>query len=144
MAQYPIPQFIEQEGKIISFLTFRQFFILVGGGAVIAICFYIMPFAVFAGVAIGVIIVVSVIAFFKIDDQPVLKVLLNMFAFTTKSKTYVWKKKEQPYPFKTSLRQQEAARMKEITNEDKGSRLKSTKGMVEYRKKWNEGLATRD
>ena len=43
MEQYPIPQFIEQEGKIAFFLSFKQFFYLVGAGVVIFMLYYILP-----------------------------------------------------------------------------------------------------
>ena len=40
MEQYPIPQFIEQEGKIAFFISFRQFFYIVGAGAICFILYF--------------------------------------------------------------------------------------------------------
>ena len=129
MAQYPIPQFIESEGKIISFLTFRQFFWLVGGGAVCLGLYYVLPYILF--VILGFIIAVSVVmvAFVKINDMPITTLLLNYFSFSTKSKNYVWKKKQSAYPFATK-------KPPELTKVDgEPSKLQNAKQMIEYRKK---------
>ena len=43
MEQYPIPQFIEQESKIASFISFRQFFYLVGAGVICFFLYFLLP-----------------------------------------------------------------------------------------------------
>ena len=135
MAQYPIPQFIESEAKIISFLTFKQFFTLVSGGAVIAILFYTVPFAIFAIASICVALLVAAIAFLKIDNISAVTFVLNLISFTTKSKNYTWKKKEMPYPFKVKTNQE----VKEVeglhATETEPSGLKGINKIVEFRKK---------
>ncbi len=93
MAQYPIPQFIEEEGKIVFFLTFRQFFWLVGGGAACFLLYITMPFIVFLIGALVIMSLVSIVAFVKINGIPVMKVVLNFFGFLTQRKNYIWKKK---------------------------------------------------
>ncbi len=93
MAQYPIPQFIEEEGKIIFFLSFRQFFLLVGGGVVCYLLFITLPLIIFVICAIIIMGLVSAIAFLKINGIPIIKVTLNYFRFVTGSKDYMWKKK---------------------------------------------------
>ena len=128
MAQYPIPQFIEAEGKIIPFLTFKQFFWLVGGGAVAILIFYTLPFFMFV---IGVVVIglfIAVVAFLKIDNVSVPTIVINYIMFSTKSKNYVWKKKEIPYPF--TLKKSHNTVNPEITNG-----LQTAKKIVEYRKK---------
>lgn len=104
MEQYPIPQFIEQEGKIAFFVSFRQFFYLVGAGAVCFLLYFVLPFFLF--VICSAIIGISSIglAFITINGAPVINVLLNSFGFAAGSKNYVWQKKESPYPFKTIKR----------------------------------------
>ena len=129
MAQYPIPQFIEAEGKIISFLTFRQFFILVGGGAVCAISYYTLPFFYFLIITIFVGVVTAAVAFLKIDNESIVVVVINMIGYATKSKTYIWKKKEAKYPFKNNPAQEL------IKPEAKENRLHDVKAIIEYRKK---------
>lgn len=133
MEQYPIPQFIEAEGKIISFLTFRQFFILVGGGAICLGLYYVLPFYFFVTSFIFIAVIAGVVAFLKVDDMSVVTILLNFVKFSMGSKNYVWKKKEYPYPFgiKNAVKSSQSIG----TYQSEESKLRSTKTMVELRKK---------
>lgn len=92
MPQYPVPQFIEEESKIVFFMTFRQFFLLVGGGVVCFLLFLALPLLIFAICAVIVMALVSIIAFVKINNQSVIKALFNYMSFTTGPKNYIWKK----------------------------------------------------
>jgi len=93
MSQYPVPQFIEEEGKIIFFLTFRQFFLLVGGGVVCFLLFQFLPFYFFIIGSLFVMALISIIAFVKIDGIGVVRMVLNYFGFVAQNKDYMWKKK---------------------------------------------------
>ncbi len=128
MAQYPIPQFIEAEGKIISFLTFRQFFILVGGGAICALFYYTLPFFIFATGSIFVAIITAAVAVLKVDNDSIVTVVRNALGYFIASKNYIWKKKEAPYPLKNNPSHQ-------LAKPAALSKLKETKGIVEYRKR---------
>ncbi len=135
MAQYPIPQFIESEGKIISFLTFRQFFLLVGGGAFCLLFYYTLPFFLFVIFSIFIGLLVAAIAFVKIDNTSVVIIFLNFILFLTKSKDYVWQKKEHPYPFRVK-KHPEIKNIEEFTTSgSENSKLHNIKQIVEYRKK---------
>jgi hypothetical protein len=104
MEQYPVPQFIEQEGKIAFFLSFRQFFYLCGAGVICFILYYILPFFLFVIIG-GVVALGSVaLSFVSINGVPLLNMLLASIGFATGGKDYTWKKKESPYPFKTIKR----------------------------------------
>lgn len=98
--QYPIPQFIEEDAKIIAFLTFKQFFWLVGAGGVCVIWYYTLPFTFFATLSLITFASAAVLAFVKIDGASLIKVFLHIMGFTMGQKTYTWKKKENAYPFK--------------------------------------------
>ncbi|MEK7540785.1 MAG: PrgI family protein [Patescibacteria group bacterium] len=104
MDQYPIPQFIEQEGKIAFFISFRQFFYLVGAGALCFLLYFVLPRFLF--IIFSVLIGISAIclAFITVNGAPIINVLLSSLGFAAGSKNYVWKKKESPYPFKTIKR----------------------------------------
>ena len=93
MPQYPIPQFIEEEGKIIFFLTFRQFFLLVGGGVVSSILFIKLPLLVSVICSLFIMALVAIIAFVKINGISIVKMVFNYLGFVTKNKNYIWKKK---------------------------------------------------
>ncbi|OGZ69319.1 MAG: hypothetical protein A3D44_02570 [Candidatus Staskawiczbacteria bacterium RIFCSPHIGHO2_02_FULL_42_22] len=129
MAQYSTPQFTESEGKIISFLTFRQFFVLVGGGAVCFALYYTLPFALFLILGIMVATITAAIAFLKVNNTSVVTLVLHFITFSIASKTYVWKKKESVYPF--------ASKRYEAKDMEVGGKtaLDATKKIVEYRKK---------
>jgi len=133
MEQYPIPQFIESEGKIISFLTFRQFFVLVGGAGICLALYYTVPFYIFLVLSILVAVIVAGVAFLKIDNVSIVTIVLNFITFSVGSKNYIWKKKEYPYPFgiKNSVRSSQSMG----TYQAEEGKLKQTKAMVELRKK---------
>ena len=101
MPQYPTPQFIEQEGKIIYFLTFKQFFLLVGGLSTAIVFYYLLPFYFFVLGSIMVMGIVSVIAFVKIDNTSLVTMFLHFFGFLFENITYMWEKKKSPYPYKS-------------------------------------------
>ena len=129
MAQYPIPQFIEAEGKIVSFLTFKQFFWIVGGGALCVGFYYFLPYFLFITLSLLVAMFVVLMAFVKIDNVSVMTMILNVILFSTKSKNYTWKKKESAYPFKTK-------NMQDLSVQNPAeNKIHSVKNMIEYRKK---------
>ena len=135
MEQYPIPQFIEQEGKIAFFISFRQFFYLVGAGVICFILYYILPFFLFilASLAIGGTAVA--LAFVTINGVPIVNMLLASIGFMAGGKNYTWKKKESLYPFKP-IKQ---AHIKKIEQgpilQAQQSHLKKTKTEVELKTK---------
>ncbi|MDP2741781.1 MAG: hypothetical protein Q8O66_03815 [bacterium] len=104
MERYPIPQFIEQEGKIAIFISFRQFFYLLFAGVVCFIIYFSVPFFLFAILSFLIFAVAILLAFATMNGAPILNVLLGAFGFFTGGKNYTWKKKESPYPFKTIKR----------------------------------------
>ena len=104
MEQYPIPQFIEQEGKIAFFISFRQFFYLVGAGAICFVLYFVLPRFLFVISSIIIGLASVGLAFITINGYPVINIILNSLGFASGSKSYVWQKKESPYPFKTIKR----------------------------------------
>ena len=135
MEQYPIPQFIEQEGKIAFFISFRQFFYLVGAGAICFILYFVLPRFLF--VILSVIISISsvILAFVTINGAPVINILLNSIGFIIGSKNYVWKKMESPYPFKTIKRIQIKKIEEGTVLKAQDSRLKKIHTEVELKTK---------
>src|SRR6185369_1857309 len=133
MEQYPIPQFIEQEAKIIFFLTFKQFFILIGAGVVCFFFYFLFPFSLFVIVALIVFAIAGIVGFVKINDMPVEKIILNYFNFSIGSRDYTWRKKESalPYNVETTSRIQPIENVTPLTSQT--SRLKNVKRAVELR-----------
>jgi len=135
MEQYPIPQFIEAEGKIAFFISFRQFFYLVGAGVICFILYYVLPFYFFVIASFIIGSATAVLAFVQINGVPIINMILASVGFMTGGKNYTWKKKESLYPFKPIKR----AQIKKIEQgpvlKVQQSQLKKTKTEVELRTK---------
>jgi hypothetical protein len=135
MEQYPIPQFIEAEGKIAFFISFRQFFYLIGAGAVCFVLYFILPRFIFYIVAPTIFIAMIVLAFVTINGVPILNMILGAIGFSLGGKDYTWKKKESLYPFKPIKR----AQIKKIDTgpvlQAQTSQLKKTKTQIDLKTK---------
>ncbi len=89
---FQVPQFIEQQPKIIGFLTLPQFLYLAAGGGIIFILFYIFNFffwfitsSLVAGFVIG-------LAFIKINGQDLPKILRAALNYLWQPRTYTWQR----------------------------------------------------
>ena len=135
MEQYPIPQFIESESKIAFFISFRQFFYLVGAGVICFFLYYSLPRIIFYLSSAVIFVIAIVLAFGTIGGTPILNVILGSIGFSMGGKNYTWKKKESPYPFKPIRRTQ----IKKIDQgpilQSQTSQLKKTRTLVELRTK---------
>lgn len=92
MATFQTPQFIEQEAKIIGFLTLPQFGYIAGGGLIIFLSFKIFSFFLFLIIAVIVGGFAISLAFVKINGQTMPKVLFSAFFYFWDSRTYTWQK----------------------------------------------------
>ena len=135
MEQYPIPQFIEVEGKIAFFISFRQFFYLVGAGVVCFFLYFILPTFLFFIVSTIIAIATIVLAFVTVNGVPILNMILGAIGFSMGGKDYTWKKKESPYPFKPIKRTQIKRIEQGPVLQAQTSQLKKTKIAMELRTK---------
>lgn len=106
MQQYSLPQFIEKEGNIAFFISFRQFFYFMGAGILCFFLYYFLPPTIFYISAVIIFIITAILAFGMVNGMPILNVIMNSVGFSMGGKDYVWKKKEYPYPFKPIQRTQ--------------------------------------
>lgn len=90
--QYTVPKFIDQEDKIIAFVTVRQFLIMIVGGILIAVSYAIFSFAYFLLAAIVIGLVTAVISFVKVNGRPFHFFLINFLERTKKPRVRVWNK----------------------------------------------------
>ena len=135
MEQYPIPQFIEQESKIAFFISFRQFFYLVGAGIVCFFLYFILPRILFFLLSAIIFIATLILAFATVNGVPILNMILGAIGFSLGGKNYTWKKKESPYPFKPIKRTQIKKIEQGPVLQAQASQLKRTKTQVELRTK---------
>jgi hypothetical protein len=135
MEQYPIPQFIEAEGKIAFFLSFRQFFYLIGAGVICFALYFVLPSFLFFIIGPLVFVGTAILAFATINGAPIINIILGGIGFSMGGKDYTWKKKESLYPFKPIKR----AQIKKIEQgpvlQAQTSQLKRTKTMVDLKTK---------
>ncbi len=92
MEKFTVPQFIENEDKIISFLSVRQFLIMGGSFALIFVCYKLfstIPFLLAALILGGG---GGVLAFYKVNGQPFHLFLLNVFQTNRRPMLRIWKK----------------------------------------------------
>ena len=89
--QYQTPQFIDVEDKIFVPLTVKQFFYLLGGGAIIFLIYIFFQLWVLFLLGIPVGAFALSLAFLKIDEIPFVKVLGNFLSHSTEQKIYIWK-----------------------------------------------------
>ena len=135
MEQYPIPQFIEAESKIAFFLSFKQFFYLVGAGAACFVLYFVLPKFLFYIVAFVIVGGAATLAFVTVNGVPVLSTILGAVGFSMGGKNYTWKKKESPYPFKPIKRTQIKKIEQGPVLQAQTSQLKRTKAAMELRTK---------
>ena len=90
--QFQVPQFIEVEDKIFGPLTTKQFFYLLGAGAVIFIMyvFFQLWIVIIFGLPLGGFALAM--AFLKLDGVPFIKVVGNALGYAGANRLYLWKK----------------------------------------------------
>ncbi len=92
--QYPLPQFIEREPRIVGPLTFRQAIFLGAAGGLILLVRAVLP----PGLAWIMIILLAAtgasLAFVKIGGRPLPAVLTAAFQFITSPRRYLWEKEQ--------------------------------------------------
>jgi len=90
--RFQVPQFIEIESKIFGPLTLKQFIYLIGGAGIIFILYALLPFWLMIIFAIPVGALSFALAFYKMNNQPFIKIVENALKFFSSSRVYIWKK----------------------------------------------------
>jgi len=92
--QYQVPQFIEVEDKIFGPLTLKQFIYLAGGGGLCLLFFTLLPLYIAIPASIPVAGISLSLAFYKLNEQPLINTLEHAFTYSVGSKLYLWKQRE--------------------------------------------------
>lgn len=111
MQRFHVPQFIEVEDKIFGPLTLKQFIYVLGGGAIAFIMWIALPRVI---AIIGIIPVAALslgFAFYKVNGQPLLQVLANMFQYYIHHRLYLWRKESPKKGAKKELAHPDAQEM---------------------------------
>lgn len=91
--RYQVPQFIEVEDKIFGPLTLKQFIYLAGGGGLCLIAFTFLPLFITIIVAIPVIGFSLALAFYQVNERPLILAIEHAFGYYLSNKLYLWKQK---------------------------------------------------
>ncbi len=92
--RFQVPQFTEIEDTIFGPLTLKQFIYLIGGAGGVFILYALLPLYLMIPLAIPVGLFSMALAFYKVNNQPFIKVAENAFYYLTSSKLYLWRKQE--------------------------------------------------
>ncbi|MDD2658000.1 MAG: PrgI family protein [Candidatus Pacebacteria bacterium] len=92
--EYQVPQFIEVEDKIIGPLTLKQFIYVAGAGGLCVIFFIYLPIFVALLLTAPTIALAAALAFYKMNGKPFIEVLEAGFNYYTRSKLFLWKRRE--------------------------------------------------
>lgn len=90
--QFQVPQFIDIEDKIVGPLTLKQFLYLAGNAALAYVFYTIIPIA-----AIGVLVAIAflsfggLLAFYKYNNRPFIKVVSSVFFYYFRPRLYIWR-----------------------------------------------------
>lgn len=93
--QYQVPQFIEVEDKILSFLTVRQFVYLFITGVIIGILYFLLNTALWTIVALVIGGIAAGFTFIQYNGRPMSSLIWSVFLYYWLPRTYVWKRKEE-------------------------------------------------
>jgi hypothetical protein len=91
--RYQVPQFIEVEDKIFGPLTLKQFIYLAGGAGLSFVIYRLIPSLIFSFIPIAIVMGFSAaLAFYKINNKPLINVVEAAFKYYVSSKLFIWKK----------------------------------------------------
>jgi len=88
MSDYQVPQFIEDESRLVGPFTFTQLFILIGGGAIAFIFYKLLKGFIGIPLALIFLFLAIVISFTKINDMPLYKMIIPMVKHFVLPKKY--------------------------------------------------------
>jgi hypothetical protein len=87
---FNVPQFIDVEDKIAGPLTAKQLFWMMGMFATIMVVAYFFPGAATYVIAVPVVIVFTLLAFYRPSGQPLIMYVVHGFFFLFRPKLLMW------------------------------------------------------
>lgn len=92
--RFQVPQFTDVEDKIIGPFTFKQFVYLAGSAGIIVVLFVFTPKFIAFALALPVAAFGGALAFYKINNQPFIKMVEYFLKYHVTNKLYLWKHEE--------------------------------------------------
>lgn len=92
--KYIVPQFIDNENKILGPITVRQFMIILGSSFLLFLCYSILKFAYFVISTLIIAPLAVTFAFVKINGQPFHLFAINVLQTMLRPRMRVWNKEK--------------------------------------------------
>jgi hypothetical protein len=92
--RFQVPQFIDIEDKIFGPLTIKQFIYIAGGAGLTFIVFRFTSLIITIPLGIIIIGFSLALAFYQINNKPLIYIIQSAFNFYISNKLYLWKKKD--------------------------------------------------
>ncbi len=92
--RFQVPQFTEVEDKIFGPLTFKQFVYLIGGSGALILLYFLLPLFLVIILGIPIAAFSLALAFYKVNNQPFVKIVQNALVYFSSSKLFLWQKRE--------------------------------------------------
>lgn len=97
--RFQVPQFIEVEDRIFGPLTLKQFIFMAGGAGMSFVIYIWVNNLIFSIIPIILIMAASsALAFYKVNNRPLVNVVESAFKYFMGNKLYIWKKEEKKQP----------------------------------------------
>ncbi len=137
--EFPVPQFIDIEEKILGSLTLKQTLYLVGAAGVIFVLYFFIETWLFIILSIIIFIIAAAFSFIKIGGRTLGRFINSVLIYAFVPHVFIWKKTEvKKTPEKIKLTKAEAIIKSE---EEPQKRLGS--GLREISKKIDIGVKTK-
>ncbi len=92
--RFQVPQFIDIEDKIFGPLTIKQFIYIAGGAGLCFILWRFLPIIIVLPLGIIVIGFSLALAFYQVNNKPLIYVIQSAFGYFFSDKLYLWRKKD--------------------------------------------------
>ena len=93
--RYQVPQFIDVEDRIFGPLTLKQFIYLAGGAGLSFVLWRILPLLIALILILPVLALSLGLAFYKVNNRPLLSILEYAINYFLGEKLYLWKTKKE-------------------------------------------------
>ncbi len=90
MDDYQVPQFIEDEARLVGPFSFVQIFILVGGCGSALIVYKLLKGFLGIPIAVVLLFLTAMLTFTKFNDMPLYKMVIPMIKHFVLPKSYQW------------------------------------------------------
>ncbi|HWQ59894.1 MAG TPA: PrgI family protein [Candidatus Fimivivens sp.] len=118
---FNVPQFIDVEDKVAGPLTAKQLFWMIGMGAAIMLIVSVFPGAVAYVIAVPVVIVFVLFAFYRPNGQPLIAYAISAFFFLFHPKVLMWRRPlrtASPIHERPTTEGKESARARTVTADE--------------------------